>query len=446
VDAGGDDRAGPRVPTSFREAIAVERTLCADLAATLPPPPAAPPRLLVAGWVAHIRRLGGLAFLLLRDRTGTLQAVWEGAAGHLPAREAFVEVRGVPRAEARAPGGVELVAEQIEVLAVPSCPPPFPLHRADLPVALETLLEHRAAALRHPRERAVFAVQAALTRGFRTHLDRLGYSETHTPKIVGTATEGGADVFAVDWFGRRVHLAQSPQLYKQMLVLAGFEQVYEVAAVYRAEPHDTARHLNEYVSMDVETVLLAGGTEEALIALERELLGAMFGQVESDAAPALDLLGVRALPDPARAQVLPLQEALRVVGRPDLDPEGERRLAERVGDMVFVNEWPAAARPFYAMPDPRRPGSTRSFDLILRGLEVTTGGQREHRPAMLRRALAARGMDPGPFGAYLAAFELGAPPHGGFAIGLERLTARIAGLDNVRRASLFPRDRTRVTP
>lgn len=410
----------------------MERTLCAELS------PGAACEHAVIGWVAAVRRFGGLTFLILRDRSGTCQAVLEGGAP-APPMEAIVRVTGFVRAQPRAYGGVELRAAEVETLVEPASPLPFTLHRPEIPATLETVLEHRAASLRHPAERHTFAVQAALTRGFRRYLDAIGFTETHTPKLVGGATEGGAEVFRLDYFGRPAYLAQSPQLYKQMLVGAGFERVYEVAPVYRAEPHATTRHLNEYVSLDVETELFTGGGTAALIALECGLLGAMFAQVAADC-------GVGRLPDPGDAVTLTLEEALRLVGRPDLDPEGERLLTERAAEMVFVTGWPVEKRPFYALEGEDRPGVTESFDLILRGLEVTTGGQREHRADRLVAAMVRRGVPTVGFEGYLEAFAYGMPPHGGFAIGLERLTAQLLGLPNVRRASLFPRDRHRLAP
>lgn len=417
----------------------MERTLCAELSSAGASSPCT-----VFGWVAAVRRLGAVTFVVLRDRSGTCQVVLE--SGTPPPTEAVVRIAGVTAAEPRAPGGVELRGTSVEVVAAPAVPLPFALHRPEIPAALETILEHRGASLRHPGERAAFAVQAALTRGFRRHLDGLGFTETHTPKLVGGATEGGAEVFAVDYFGHPAFLAQSPQLYKQVLVGAGFERVYEVGSVYRAEPHATARHLSEYVSLDAETELFAGGGAGALIALEQGLLSAMFDEVRAACGAGLERLGVPPLPDPSRAAVVTLAEALRVTGRPTLDPEGERLLCARLGEMVFVTAWPAAERPFYALEAESAPGLTESFDLILRGLEVTTGGRREHRYERLTAAMQRRGVPAAGFEDYLGAFAHGMPPHGGFAIGLERLTARLLGLPNVRRASLFPRDRHRLRP
>ncbi len=433
----------------------MERALCASLVAraaargTQGAAAEGEDRVCVYGWVAQVRRLGGLTFLVVRDRSGTAQVVLDRedlAAGPIPPREAIVRVSGWLRPEPRAPGGVELRAQHLEVLVEPAQPPSLPLYRDHLDASLEVVLAQRALSLRHPRERAAFAVQAALVRGLRRYLDACGFTEVHTPKLTGTATEGGSEVFAVDYFGRRAYLAQSPQLYKQLLVGAGFERVYEVGAAYRAEPHDTARHLNEYISLDVESELFGGGGTGPLLELERGLLRAMFTQVETDAGDALDRFGVRALPDPAAAVAVTLAEALEGIGRTHLDPEAERLLGEWLGPLVFVTDWPVAQRPFYAMERADAPGLTHSFDLLLHGLEVTTGGQREHRPGPLRAMMAQRGLNVGAFAAYLAAFDTGMPPHGGFAIGLERLTAQLLGIRNVRRASLFPRDRSRLEP
>ncbi len=424
----------------------MERTLCAELGGRSA---TAGARVCLYGWVARVRRLGGLTFLVLRDRSGTAQVVLDGdgpLAGPVPPAEAIVCVHGLSRPEARAPGGVEVLAERLDVLARPERPPSLPLYREQLEASLDTVLDQRTLSLRHPRERAAFSVQAALLRGLRRHLDGCDFTEVHTPKLTGAATEGGADVFAVDYFGRRAYLAQSPQLYKQILVGAGFERVYEVGAAYRAEPHDTARHLNEYISLDVETELFGGAGTGPLLALERGLLRAMFAQVASDAGDALDRFGVRELPDPGSAAAVTLEEALACTGREQLDPEAERLLGERLGPLVFITDWPVVQRPFYTMEREDAPGVTQSFDLLLNGLEVTTGGQREHRPGCLRNALARRGLAAAGLGSYLAAFDAGMPPHGGFAIGLERLTAQLLGIRNVRRASLFPRDRGRLEP
>jgi len=403
------------------------------------------------GSVHAVRRLGGLAFVVLRDRSGTIQVV-AGGKDDLPL-EAVVEITGRARQDERAPGGVEVVADEIHMLAQPAAPLPFDISKPALAASPETVLEHRALSLRHPHVRAVFRIASALAGGFRGHLAAGGFTEIHTSKLVAAATEGGANLFRVDYGGRPAFLAQSPQLYKQICVGA-FERVFEIGPVYRNEPHETARHLNEYTSLDVE---LAFVDLDGLLDLEGALLAAMLGAVAAEAGDALEALGLT-LPAVTPIPRLRLSEArarLREAGRSyapddDLDPEGERLLGQQLleegHDFVFLTHYPAAARPFYALPDPEDPALTLSFDLLFRGLEVTTGGMRIHDHAQLRASLVSRSFDPNAFAGYLEAFACGMPPHGGFAIGLERLTAQVVGIQNVRGATLFPRDLRRLTP
>ncbi|MFI6028690.1 aspartate--tRNA(Asn) ligase [Amycolatopsis magusensis] len=299
-------------------------------------------------------------------------------------------------------------------------------------------------ALRHPKLRARFTVAAAGVNGFRSTLDGFGFTEIHTPKIVGSATESGANVFELDYFGRRAYLAQSPQLFKQAMV-GVFERVYEVGPVFRAEPHDTARHLAQYTSLDAEFGFIEDHRD--VMALLREVLAGMTAAI-AERVPGVALPRV-----PAEIPVLHFSEAQKMLGRddPDLAPEHERSLsdwAKRTHDseFLFVTGYPSRERPFYTHPEPDRPGYTNSFDLLFRGLELVTGGQRLHRHADYLTALAERGMDAGPYRGYLDTFAHGMPPHGGFAIGLERWVARVLGLDNVRYTTLFPRDLHRLSP
>lgn len=404
------------------------------------------------GSVHAIRRLGGMSFFILRDRSGTVQVVIEGKRDDLPL-ETVVEVRGRAQRDERAPGGVEVAAEEINVLARPAAALPFDISKPALGASLETVLDHRPLSLRHPSARGVFRIAAALVAGFRRHLEAQGFTEIHTSKLVAAATEGGANLFRVDYGERPAFLAQSPQLYKQICVGA-FERVFEVGPVYRNEPHETTRHLNEYTSLDVEV----GFTDlDALLDLESDLLATMLRTVAEDAGDALEAAGAT-LPSITRIPRLRLSEAqarLRPTGRSyasddDLDPEGERLLGQQMAaeghDFVFVTHYPAAVRPFYAMPDPSAPQVTLSFDLLFRGLEVTTGGMRIHAHAQLLASMARRGLPTEPFAGYLEAFACGMPPHGGFAIGLERLTAQLCGIQNIRWATLFPRDLRRLTP
>jgi nondiscriminating aspartyl-tRNA synthetase len=287
-------------------------------------------------------------------------------------------------------------------------------------------------------------------------VDGLGFTEVQTPKIVGSATESGANVFGIDYFGRPAYLAQSPQFYKQTMV-GVFERVYEVGPVFRAEPHDTARHLAEYVSLDAELGFVADHHD--VMAVLRDVVAGMLGSVATRTR-ALDVLGLTPPEVPERIPEIHFADALALVGKalgtdlsgePDLAPEHERWLGEWArtehgSEFLFVTGYPMRKRPFYTHPQPDRPEYSNSFDLLFRGLELVTGGQRLHRYSDYLRALAERGEDPAAYSSYLEAFAHGMPPHGGFAIGLERFVARLTGAANVREVTLFPRDLHRLQP
>jgi nondiscriminating aspartyl-tRNA synthetase len=395
----------------------------------------------MAGWLHHARTLSKVSFVLLRDRSGIAQVVVEsealrGAVGDM-LHETVIEVTGTVVANEQAPGGHEVSADRIDVISLPSAEPPFELRRPEINAQLPTLLDNAAVALRHPQRRAIAKLAADATRGFRQTLDAMGFTEIFTPKVVASATESGANVFPIDWFGRRAFLAQSPQFYKQTMV-GVFERVYEVAPVFRAEPHDTVRHLAEYVSLDVELGFIDDHRD--VMAVLRDVLAGMVAAVETDVEV------------PAEIPVVDFRAAQQMMGvgdEPDLAPADERWLGEWAArehgsDFVFVTGYPMVKRPFYTHPDPAHPDVSNSFDLLFRGLELVTGGQRLHRIEDYERALA--GQDTAPFEGYLQAFRYGMPPHGGFAIGLERFVARLTGAANIREVTLFPRDLNRLTP
>jgi len=418
-------------------------------------------RVRVAGWLQQQRRLSRLTFLLVRDRTGVAQVVVqrpeliaEAAKLH---PETVVAVEATVVESDQAPNGVELHEPTIQVLSPAGAPSPIDLRLAGLKESLPTQLDHAAVSLRHPCRQATFTLTAASIAGFRAALDGLGFVEIQTPKIVGSSTEGGANVFGLDYFGRRAYLAQSPQFYKQTMV-GVFERVYETGPVFRAEPHDTPRHLAEYVSLDAEL----GFVEDhfTVMAVAREAVAGMVAVVRDRAENAVEQLGLRLPEVPTRIPVLSFSDAQasieaatgeNVVGEPDLAPAHERWLGEWArrehgSDFVFVVGYPMVKRPFYTHPDPARPGFSNSFDLLFRGLELMTGGQRLHRYDDYVAALDARGESTAAYEPYLAAFRHGLPPHGGFAIGLERWIARLVGATNIRETTLFPRDRTRLAP
>jgi len=397
----------------------MERILTTELAAH------AGEQVVLRGWLHRQRKLSRVAFVVLRDRAGLAQIVTDGELDLDP--ETVLEVRGVAVANEQAPGGVEVHEPELRVLAAPAEPPPVELHRPEPKETLPFRLDHAAAALRHPVVRERFRAAARATQAFRSTLDGLGFTEIQSPKIVPAATESGANVFRLNYFGRDAYLAQSPQFYKQTMV-GVFERVYETGSVFRAEAHETSRHLAEYVSLDAEL----GFVED-----HRDVMAV----VEQCVRAMLEAMGQKA---PAEVPVVRFQD-VRTGEEPDLAPEDERRICAEHGELVFVEGFPTAKRAFYTHPSPD-PEWSNSFDLLYRGLEIVTGGQRLHRYEDYLAALAARGLDPAPFAGYLDAFRWGMPPHGGFGLGLARIVAQALGVTNLRETTLFPRDRSRLSP
>ena len=421
------------------------RTLCHDLPASTPGE-----EVTLEGWVHRRRELARVTFLVVRDRTGLAQVVLPPGSV-VPPEETTVRVRGTATANAQAPGGVEVTEALVEALTADADTPPAELWRPALDVSLPTLLDHAPVLWRHPAQRSRWELAAASLRGFRSTLDSLGFTEVATPKLVGAATESGSSVFEVDYFGRPAYLSQSPQFHKQQLV-GVFERVYEVGPVFRAEPHDTVRHLAEYRSLDVELGFIRDHRD--VLAVLREVLAGMVAAVAGSPA-AVARTGARVPVVPEEVPVIHFADALALVGapadEPDLAPEHERALgewalAEHGSDFLAVEGYPMAKRPFYTHPQPSDPRWSNSFDLLFRGLELVTGGQRLHRVADYERAIAARGEDPAAYDSYLQAFRHGMPPHGGFAIGLERWVARLVGAANVREVTPYPRDLHRLAP
>jgi nondiscriminating aspartyl-tRNA synthetase len=403
------------------------------------------------GWVHRRRELAKVTFMVVRDRAGLAQVVLP-AGTDLPPEETPVEVVGTATANAQAPGGVEVTEPTVTALSEPADTPAVELWRPTLDTGLPTLLDHAATTWRHPLQRAKWELAAASLRGFRETLDAQDFTEVHSPKLVEQATESGANVFEVDYFGRPAYLAQSPQFYKQQLV-GVFERVYEVGPVFRAEPHDTVRHLAEYVSLDVEI----GFVEDHREVMEclRGVVAGMVEGVRRYAAPAVERLGIKVPEVPATIPTLHFRDALEIAeapaDEPDLSPAHERALGEWArrehgSDFVLVEGYPTANRAFYSHPDPDDPHWSRAFDLIFRGIELVSGAQRLHRYDDYVRALEERGYPYAPYATYVEAFKRGIPPHGGFAIGLERWVGRLVEAPNIREVTLFPRDLHRLAP
>ena len=414
----------------------------------------------IEGAIHTIRKMGNIAFILLRRYDGLLQTVYE--EGKLSVSlsnlhdNTIVGMTGIPVLEPKAPQGFEVHLTNIQILATPSAPLPINISKWKLQTSLETKLNLRPITLRNIRERAKFKLQEGLVRGFREYLSSLDFTEIHTPKIGAKGAEGGANIFKLEYFHRPAILEQSPQFYKQMMV-GVFDRVFEVGPVFRAEKHNTKRHLNEYTSLDFEYGYLTGF--EDLMELETGFLQYSMELLRKDYARELELLNVE-LPNTekiptvsfAKAKEAVAEHFHRTIRNPyDLEPEEEFLIGKYYkeqydADFVFVTHYPSKKRPFYAMDDPEDSTYTLSFDLLFRGLEVTTGGQRIHDYSMLLDKIQARGMSTEGMEHYLEIFRHGMPPHGGLGIGLERLTMMLLQEENVRETTLFPRDLSRLEP
>jgi nondiscriminating aspartyl-tRNA synthetase len=415
-------------------------------------------KITVQGFVHRIRCLGGANFVVLRDGEGVIQVFAEtNTPGWQQLKEGYIiKVTGLCKYEERAPNGFEIVAEKIEVLIAPPEELPLTINKSNLNLHLDIDIGNRPITLRHLKYRSLFKIQEGLARGFREFLITQGFTEIFTPKIIGTGTEGGANIFSLDYFGKPAFLAQSPQFYKQMMV-GVFGRVFEVCPVFRAEPHDTARHINEYVSLNLEIGFINSFTD--IMAMETACLKSMFELLKTQYSQHIQALQI-SLPETSQIPVLHVRKAHELVlqntgkdfrGKGELNSQEEQLLGKIMNDkfgaeLVFVTHYSSEVRPFYAMDDPENPGETLTFDLLFRGVEITTGGQRIHNYDTLLAKMNARGMNPENLKDYLTIFRYGMPPHGGLGMGLERLTAWLAGYQNIRYGCLFPRDILRLTP
>ena len=414
----------------------------------------------VNGAVHSIRDMGEVAFIILRKKDCLVQTVYEEGACDFALSDIHendtAEISGTLAKEDRAPNGIEIRIKSINILSRAKAPMPIPVNRWKLGSNLETVLDLRPVTLRNVKERAKFKIQEGLVRGFRDFLFSQGFTEIHTPKIVAKGAEGGANIFKLDYFNKKAELAQSPQFYKQTLV-GVYDRVFEVAPVFRAEKHNTQRHLNEYTSMDFEMGYI--DSFEDIMGMEAAALEYMMELLKKDYSKELNMLKAD-VPDASKIPQVRFHEAKRLVsekyGRQmrnpnDLEPEEEKLISryfkeEYGADFVFVTHYPSKKRPFYAMDDPEDPSLTLSFDLLFRGIEVTTGGQRIHDLDELLAKMAQRNMTGEGMESYLMIFKHGMPPHGGLGMGLERLTMKLLGLNNVRETTLFPRDLSRLEP
>ena len=417
----------------------------------------------VAGWVHEIRDLGGIAFLIVRDTTGKIQVKFEkdemdddlvetGLDAH---RESVVRVTGAVEEEPRAPTGVEITPEEFEIVA--GADPELPLDPSGkVDAELPTRLDNRTLDGRKPDVQAIFEVRAEVLRAARETFRELGATEINTPKIVATGTEGGTELFPISYFGQEAFMNQSPQLFKQLVAGSGIERVFEIGPIFRAEEHNTPRHLNEATSIDFESSFY--DHHEAMDAAEAVVTNAYEAVAENcrDELEALDLADDFEVPDGDFPR-LTYQEALDIVNETgeldetlewgdDLSTEAEHLLGEEVGRHHFITNWPSEIKPFYIMDTEDDGTVSTGFDLNHPRMELVSGGQREHRYDELVAGFEQQGLDPEEFDYYTKMFRFGMPPHAGWGMGGDRLVTTMLELDNIREAVLFPRDRQRLSP
>jgi aspartyl-tRNA synthetase len=413
----------------------------------------------VAGWVEDIRNLGSIAFLILRDKKGTLQLtilkkktpeLFERLIS-LP-RESVISVKGLCKENEKVRNGYEILPDSVDILSLAETP--LPLGIVDKVEAdFDTRLDNRIIDLRKPEVQAIFKIRSAVLAAAHEYLRSQHFLEVHTPKIIASSSEGGTDMFKLRYFEKEAFLAQSPQLYKQSLMATGLDRVYEIAWYFRAEEHNTRRHLNESTAVDIEMAFIQD--EEDVMQILEHLVHAMWTRA-SECREELDILKktvtVPTLPftrvpyddvvDKIQQQHSPIQWGV------DLSTEDERLLGDIMKkdgiDFYFITKYPLESKPFYTMPDKEK--YSRGFDLECKGVEVSSGSQRIHDVSLLIERLKACGLDPKDFDAYLKAFRYGMPPHGGFGFGIERFLMELLDLNNIRECILFPRDRTRLTP
>ena len=414
----------------------------------------------VCGWVHEVRDLGGLAFFLIRDRTGIIQVTIpkkRASEAVLTAikqvsRESVVRVSGVVKAIDKAPGGRELVPDTFEIISMAESPLPLDVVEK-VPADLDTRLDARFLDARRPRVAAVFQIRSAVMHAINQYLHHEGFINITTPKIVAAATEGGTELFPIAYFNKEAFLNQSPQLYKQMMMAAGFEKVYEIGPIFRAEEHNTTKHLNEATSIDIE-VSFADHLE--VMRILEELIVKTYEYVNTTCSGQLASLEIADFVVPKSPfPRLPYRDAIEIAKKriedpieygDDISPAAERAIGAEMGGHYFIVDWPSEIRPYYAMPYENDPSICKAFDLMHPRMELSSGAQRVHQYDLLVQQIRKKGLNPESFEFYLRPFRFGMPPHAGWGLGADRLVMTMVGLSNVREAVLFPRDMHRLVP
>jgi len=409
----------------------------------------------IAGWVHEVRELGGITFLLLRDSTGIVQVTASKKVSKeiakslsLP-KESVISITGTIKANKEARNGFEIVPKLVVNLNPLSAKIPFEI-TGKVPAELPVRLNHRYIDLRRQQSTAIFKIQSTILKAFVEFFASKQFTEIRTPSIVREATEGGSDLFKMNYFGEDAYLSQSPQLYKQLAIIGGLDRVFMVVPVFRAEKSNTTYHLTESTQMDIE---ISFADHNDAITLLADSLTYILKNVKRNNKQELKILGIEDLKIPTvnilnYSGLIPNlnSKGSKMMFGDDLTKEDEKLISELYGDAVVIKEYPRAIRAFYSMPNKENPELSNSFDLVYKGIEICSGAQRIHLPDLLTESIKRHGMNPESFLFYINAFRCGAPPHAGWSIGLERLTMAITNSDNIRECSMFPRDRFRLTP
>lgn len=435
----------------------MERTLIQDLHKHLNK------EVLLQGWIADVRNLSKIKFIILRDRTGDMQTIalkadTEPATFELIntlTKESVIEITGTPKENKESRWGIEVLIKKVTVISASAAP--LPIDNTDKSQTnIDKRIDYRFLDTRNLKKQAIFKVRGKIAKIVMNFLDNNGFTNITTPKLVTIGVESGAELFKVNYFGRAVYLSQSPQLYKQMFVGGGFERVYEIGPVFRAEKSNTTRHLTEFTGVDFEMGFIHDYTD--VMDMIEKMLFDLIENLPHEAAAELKLLGVQhALPPKIpRITMAEAKKLLKSAGKTyadddDLDPEGEKLLGDIIkekfhSEFVFITEFPWKVRPFYHMKLEGKNNITKSFDLLFNGVEIATGAQREHRYEILKKQAAEKGIDLDQMKEYAEIFQYGIPPHGGVGFGLDRMTQRLLLLDNIREAVLLPRDPVRDRP
>ena len=413
----------------------------------------------VIGWIHEIRDLGGLSFYILRDRTGFLQATIVKkkagedvlAAAKEASRESVVKISGIVKESDKAPGGREIIPETFEIISKAETPLPLDVSEK-VPAEIDTRLDNRYLDARRPKVAAIFRIRSEVTRAISDYFYKNGFINITTSKIVAAATEGGTELFPIAYFEKEAFLNQSPQLYKQMMMGAGFEKVFEIGPIFRAEEHNTTKHLNEATSIDVE---VSFADHNDVMALLEKVINVAYNAVEENCQPQLETLGTKLQMPSKTFPKLPYAEAIEIAAGKidedikygdDLSSNAERAIGSEMGEHYFITDWPRSIKPFYAMPYEDRPDISKAFDMMHPKMELSSGAQRVHQYDLLVEQIKLKGLNPDNFEFYLKPFKYGMPPHAGWGVGMDRLITTMLDLPNIREGVLFPRDRHRVTP